>query len=113
MPLFEFRCRKCESITETLVRRGESVDDTVTCAHCGSGAATKMISLVSFRVARRAKYSDEFLDKAKPFLKTQKETARFFAESKGSEDSKTFRLAEQIGTRIDRTLANQLPKHKG
>ena len=112
MPLFEYRCRKCGAITEALVGRAESVDETVTCARCGSGAATKMISLVSFQVARRAKYSDEFLDKAKPFLKTQKETARFFAESKGSEDSKTFQLSEQIGQRIDRTLANRLPKHK-
>jgi putative FmdB family regulatory protein len=113
MPLFEYRCRKCGAITEALVRRAESVGDTVTCVHCGSGAATKMVSLVSFQVARRAKYSDEFLDKAKPFLKTQKETARCFAESKGSEDSKTFQLSEQIGKRIDRTLANQLPKYKG
>jgi hypothetical protein len=65
----------------------------------------KVISRVSFNVARRAKYSEDFLDKAKPFLKTQKQTAEYFAEGKGSEDSKTFQLAERIGERIDRTLA--------
>lgn len=112
MPLFEFRCRKCRGITEALIRRAESNDETVTCAHCGSAATTKLISLVSFKVARRAKYSDEFLDKAKPFLKTQRETANYFADGKGSEDAKTFKLAEQIGERIDRTLASQLPARK-
>lgn len=112
MPLFEFRCRKCRGITEALIRRAESNDETVTCAHCGSAATTKLISLVSFKVARRAKYSDEFLDKARPFLKTQRETAQYLAEGKGSDDSKTFKLAEQIGERIDRTLASQLPARK-
>ena len=112
MPLFEFRCTKCAGITEALIRRGESDDQGVTCAHCGSVATTKLISLVGFRVARRAKYSDEFLDKARPFLKRQRETAKYFTEGKGSDDAKTFKLAEQIGERIDRTLASQLPGRK-
>lgn len=112
MPIFEFRCRKCGGITEALIRRVESNDGTVTCAHCGSAATTKLISLVSVKVARPAKYSDEFLDKARPFLKTQRATARYLAEGKGSDDSKTFKLAEQIGERIDRTLASQLPARK-
>jgi putative FmdB family regulatory protein len=113
MPLFEFRCRKCAGITEALIQRAQSKDQAVTCAHCGSAATTKLISLVSFKVARRAKYKDEFLDKAGPFLKTQKATARYLAEGKGSDDSKTFELAERIGERIDRTLASQLPARKG
>jgi hypothetical protein len=77
---------------------------------CGSAATVKVISRVSFKVARQAKYSEEFLDKAKPFLKRQKQTAEYFAEGKGSEDSKTFHLAEQIGGRIDRTLARTRPR---
>ena len=112
MPIFEFRCRKCGGITEALVRRAESQNEAVACANCGSAATSKLISLVSFKVARRAKYSDEFLDKAKPFLKTQRETAQYFSEGNGSDDSKTFQLAEQIGKRIDRTLASQLPGRK-
>ena len=74
--------------------------------HALPGLAETEFSLVRFKVARRAKYSDEFLDKATPFLKTQRETAKYFAEGKGSEDAKTFKLAEQIGERIDRTLAS-------
>ena len=112
MPLYEFHCKKCDSVTEALIRRAESNDQAITCAHCGSAATTKLISLVSSKVARRAKYNDEFLDKARPFLKSQRETAQYFAESKGSDDSKTFELAEQIGKRIDRTLATQVPTRK-
>ena len=112
MPLFEYRCGRCEGITEALIQRAEPHGATVRCAHCGSATVTKLVSLVSFKVARRAKYSDEFLDKAKPFLKTQRATAQYFTEGEGSDDSKTFQLAEQIGKRIDRTLASQLPTRK-
>ena len=112
MPLYEFRCKKCRSLTEALIRRVDSHDEVVTCAYCGSAATTKVISLVRFKVARRAKYNEEFLDKARPFLKTQRETALYFAEGKGSDDAKTFKLAERIGERIDRTLASQLPARK-
>ena len=105
MPLFEFRCRKCEAVTEVLILRVGSDNHAVTCARCGSGATAKVISRVSFKVAKRAKYSEDFLDKAQPFLKTQKQTAELFAEGKGSEDAKTFQLAERIGENIDRTLA--------
>jgi putative FmdB family regulatory protein len=112
MPLFEYRCRKCGGVTEALIRRTDSRSEAVACAHCGSAATTKLISLVSFKLARRTKYSDEFLDKARPFLKTRRETAEYFAEGKGSDDSKTFQLAEQIGEGIDRTLASQLPARK-
>jgi putative FmdB family regulatory protein len=112
MPLYEFHCKRCDSVTEALIWRTESQNEAVACAHCGSAATTKLISRVSFKLARRAKYSDEFLDKARPFLKTRRETAEYFAEGKGSDDSKTFQLAEQIGERIDRTLASQLPARK-
>jgi putative FmdB family regulatory protein len=105
MPLFEFRCKKCKSLTEALIRRAGSDGSTVSCAQCGSAATVKVISRVSFKIARQAKYSEDFLDKAKPFLRTQKQTAEYFAEGKGSDDSKTFHLAEKIGERIDRTLA--------
>jgi putative FmdB family regulatory protein len=108
MPLFEFRCKKCGALTEIL--RVGSDHHAVTCAHCGSAAVTKVISRVSFKVASRPKYSEDFLNKAKPFLKAQKETAEYMAEGKGSEDSKTFQLAERIGERIDRTLARVGPK---
>jgi hypothetical protein len=52
------------------------------------------------------------LHTARPFLRRQKETAEYFAEGKGSEDSRTFELAERIGERIDRTLATRVPSRK-
>ena len=113
MPLFEFACRKCGSVTEALVLGTGAARDAVACAKCGSRATTKVLSQVSFKVAKAAKYSEEFLHNARPFLRNQQETAAAFAEGKGSEDARTFRLAERIGARIDRTLAAHLPTRKG
>jgi putative FmdB family regulatory protein len=112
MPLFEFRCTKCEAVTEVLFRSVSSENHAVACAQCGSGATAKVISRVSFKVAQPPKYSEEFLHKAQPFLRAQKQTAAFFAEGKGSDDAKTFQLAEQIGDRIDRTLEARSPARK-
>jgi putative FmdB family regulatory protein len=109
MPLFEFLCKKCQAVTEVLCRDVMSARRGVTCGQCGSSATAKVISPVSFKVEKPAKYSEDFLHKARPFLRQQKETAEYFAEGKGSEDSRTFKLAEQIGERIDRTLASRLP----
>jgi putative FmdB family regulatory protein len=103
MPLFEYRCGKCAAVTEVL--RLARDKGRVTCARCGSAAMKKVVSRVSFQIASRPKYSEDFLAKAKPFLKSKRETAQYMAEGKGSEDAKTFRLAERIGERIDRTLA--------
>jgi len=108
MPLFEFRCKKCHAVTEVLCRWAEAESRAVCCGQCG-GPAAKVISRVSFMVAKPAKYSDAFLHKARPFLRSRKETAQYFAEGEGSEDAKTFHLAERIGARIDRTLAARLP----
>jgi len=111
MPLFEFRCAKCHAITELLCQGAGAENRAVNCAQCGSRAMSKVISRVSFKVAKPSKYSEAFLDKARPFLRARKETARYFAEGEGSEDARTFQLAEQIGERIDRTLAT-LPSRK-
>ena len=112
MPLFEFVCRKCAAITEVLVRGLADESEVVACAECGSRAITKVVSQVSFKVAKAAKYNEEFLHKARPFLRTQQQTAELFAEAKGSEDSRTFQLAERIGEGIDRTLTTRLPARK-
>ena len=112
MPLFEFVCRRCGAITEALVRGSDDKRESVVCDECGSRATTKVVSRVSFKIAKAAKYNEEFLHKARPFLRSQKQTAAAFAEGKGSEDARTFALAEQIGERIDRTLATRLPARK-
>jgi putative FmdB family regulatory protein len=112
MPLFEFRCKKCHAVTEVLCQGAGSENPAVNCARCGSVAMSKVISKVSFKIAKPAKYSEAFLHKARPFLRARKETAQYFAEGKGSEDAKTFQLAERIGERIDRTLAARLPSRQ-
>jgi putative FmdB family regulatory protein len=111
MPVFEFRCKKCEAVTEVLCRGPGLAKHQATCGQCGSKAMAKMISRVSFKVVKPAKYSEDFLHTARPFLRRQKETAEYFAEGKGSEDARTFDLAERIGERIDRTLTTRaLPR---
>jgi putative FmdB family regulatory protein len=112
MPLFEFICRKCATVTEVLVRGFADESAAVRCVQCGSRATTKVVSRVSFKVAKAAKYNEEFLHKARPFLRSQRQTAELFADAKGSEDSRTFQLAERIGEGIDRTLATRLPARK-
>jgi len=112
MPLFEFRCEKCHAVTEVLCRGAGAEKRAVNCACCGSRAMSKVISKVSFKVAKRTRYSEAFLHQARPFLRARKETAQYFAEGKGSEDARTFQLAERIGERIDRTLAASLPSRK-
>jgi putative FmdB family regulatory protein len=109
MPLFEFQCKDCDAVTEVFSQRlGSNMRPL--CARCGSRATRKIISQVSFKIARAAKYSDEFLHKARPFLRSKSETAQVFAEAKGSEDARTFQMAERIGTRIDQTLKKALPR---
>ena len=112
MPLFEFACRKCAAVTEVLLRSVADAKGSSACAQCGSRATRKVVSRVSFKLAKAAKYNEEFLHKARPFLRSQKHTAAAFAEGKGSEDARTFALAEQIGERIDRTLATRLRPRK-
>jgi putative FmdB family regulatory protein len=112
MPLFEFQCKECQAVTEVLCRGARPTKHEATCDQCGSRATAKVISPVSFKVTKSTKYSEDFLHKARPFLRRQKETAEYFAEGKGSEDSRTFELAERIGERIDRTLATRVPSRK-
>ena len=112
MPIFEFQCKKCHAVTEVFCSSGQFATGTVTCGQCGSRATAKVISRVSVRVAKPAKYSEDFLHRARPFLRRQKQTGEIFAEGKGSDDARTFQLAEQIGERIDRTLATRLPSRQ-
>lgn len=41
MPIYEFRCKACDTRFETLVRHG----DDVACSHCGSHELQKLISV--------------------------------------------------------------------
>ena len=41
MPIYEYRCRGCETTLEALVRG----DGMVTCPHCGSASLNRLISV--------------------------------------------------------------------
>ena len=75
MPLFEFRCKKCHAVTEVLCQGAGSENRAVNCAQCGSRAMSKVISRVSFKVAKPAKYSEAFLHNARPFLRAERDGA--------------------------------------
>src|ERR1700756_1010618 len=96
MPLFEFRCKKCHAVTEVLCRDAGPAKHRVTCGQCGSSAMAKLISRVGFKVAKPAKYGEDFLHKARPFLRAQKETAEYFAEGKGSEAGNSVTGAQTL-----------------
>jgi putative FmdB family regulatory protein len=46
MPLFEFRCRRCDHEYEVLVRNAEPVD----CPECGADSPEKLLSAAAARV---------------------------------------------------------------
>ena len=46
MPIYEYRCKSCGSVTEFLVGVGEDI--AITCSHCGSVDMEKIMSAASF-----------------------------------------------------------------
>ncbi|TET85379.1 MAG: zinc ribbon domain-containing protein [Desulfobacteraceae bacterium] len=46
MPIYEYRCKSCGSVTEFLVGVGEDI--AITCSHCGSLDMEKIMSAASF-----------------------------------------------------------------
>ena len=112
MPLFDYSCQDCDEVTERLIQNRNSIPDAVTCTHCGSENTTRVVSLVNFKVHRRAKYSEEFMEKALPSMKQGKETSDVFQQEgdKRSDEAKMFELSEHVGDQIDRTLQKKFPK---
>jgi putative FmdB family regulatory protein len=47
MPIYEYKCRDCGSISEKLILTGESADD-LRCDRCDSQRLEKIFSTVSF-----------------------------------------------------------------
>lgn len=111
MPIYEYRCQGCGRVTERLIRGSATIPSSATCAHCGSEDTVKIISRVNFKTHKKPKYSEEFLGKAMPAMKSMKDTAPYFAEGGGgSDEAKMHEMGEQIGERIDRVLDTQFPK---
>ncbi|MFC2037913.1 zinc ribbon domain-containing protein [Chloroflexota bacterium] len=51
MPIYEYRCRSCETTFEALVRG----DGIVTCLHCGSSSLNRLISVPFVSSGRTAR----------------------------------------------------------
>ncbi len=51
MPLFEFRCDRCEECFEVLVFSSEE-EQRVVCPHCGDNRVERLLSCFSARTAR-------------------------------------------------------------
>lgn len=64
MPLFSYRCTKCEHEEEYLVKRDES-DAPQKCEKC-SGPIEKQLSLSSFQLKGGGWYRDLYSSTAKP-----------------------------------------------
>lgn len=103
MPLFDYRCNRCNTVTEAFIRAmGEG--GQVVCSHCGSVDTVRLVSRFVVRAQRTPKYSEEFREKALPFLKTRPGVGELLAESGQSEEAATFELTERIGARVDGVL---------
>ncbi len=113
MPLIEYGCHDCKSISEALVRDRYSIPASVACEDCGGSNTVRLISRVNYKMQKKAKYDDDFLGKAMPAMRKKKETAQYFAEGpKASDEAKMFEMGEQIGERIDRMIESNFPKKK-
>lgn len=109
MPLFDYVCRTCGSRTEALVRG--VARDSVTCPRCGSQETERLISAFILKVARQAKYTEEFRERTLPFLKSQPGVGSYFASGGESEEAKAYKLTEQIGTKVDTALEQKVFKN--
>ena len=49
MPIFEYECRECHTVTEELVRRRDD-EKKVTCHRCGSAKVRKLLSAAAVAV---------------------------------------------------------------
>lgn len=108
MPIYEFGCRSCARVTEYYTRKYE-IPASVKCSSCGSSETVKLISLTNYRFPQKHKYSDDFVEKSLPFLKSRKELKGMFeADTKESDESKAMKVSDQIGQQIDRVIHKQL-----
>ena len=57
MPIYEFRCAKCQSVFEELVRLG-STGDGLTCPRCGGAEISKQMSACFSHTASAASSCD-------------------------------------------------------
>ncbi|MFI5267787.1 MAG: FmdB family zinc ribbon protein [Chloroflexota bacterium] len=104
MPLFDYRCNGCGGITEVFLRRVPAEQQAVPCGRCASGDTVRMVSRFAVKPQRVAKYSEDFREKALPYLKGRPGAREMLAEGGQSEEAAAFELTERIGARVDTVL---------
>ena len=108
MPLFDYRCSRCGTVTEVFLRNREA---PAQCGACGSNETVRLISAFTVKVARAAKYTAEFRERTLPFLKSQPGGGGYFASGGESEEAKAYRLTEKIGAKVDAALEQKVFKN--
>lgn len=103
MPLFDYRCRRCGSITEVLLSL-DSNPKQVPCRECAAGDTVRLISRFALGPRRTPKYGEDVRERALPYLKSRPGVAEFLADGGGSEEAAAFQLTERIGERVDAAL---------
>ncbi len=106
MPLFDYRCTNCHEIAEVFLRSPGT--PVVPCPACGSVETVRLVSSFSLKLARQEKYTEEFREKALPFLKSRPGAQDYFNQSGESEEAKAYKLTERIGERIDTALEQKV-----
>lgn len=56
MPIYEYECKKCKTVFETIVS-ASSRDDDVKCEKCGSDEVNKLISATAIKISTGAPLS--------------------------------------------------------
>ena len=62
MPIYEFKCDKCEEVTEMTMKFSDPNPET--CPNCSEGSLKKLISSSSFQLKGGGWYSDSYNSKS-------------------------------------------------
>ena len=87
MPIYEYGCRQCAGLTNHFTRKHE-IPDSVTCDNCGSGDTWKLLPLSNRRFPTKHEYSEDFVEKSMPFLKSRKELKGMFEKETGESETR-------------------------
>ena len=111
MPIYEFECRRCSHVSEIYCRRHDNAPAGPACKACGSHDTQKLVSRCNHKVSVKGRYSEEFVERSVPFLKSRREFGAVFqSDSRESEEAKAMKLSEKIGKGIDSALIRRVSK---
>ena len=111
MPIYEFECKGCSHVSEIYCRRHAGAPARPPCKACGSHDTKKLVSRCNHKVSVRGRYSEDFVERSMPFLKSRRELGGMFqSDSRESEEAKAMRISERIGKEIDGALIRRLSR---